>query len=221
MSSAFAPTTETVVTPPAPAVTTQVAPIVAAPATPPAQPAAQPVAAPAVAPAPAPAAAPTAAPAAPPAAPAQPPRNPYARAPVPANAAQRVQEASRVAELESRLAQRDAAFGVFVDAELAALPAPMQAAVKEGAGDDIAARMRMIAALKKNGAINAAPAGIPSTTTAPTPAAAPGAATTADPDLAALAHHEKLVKANLPTAASEFLLQNRQAIARARQKRPS
>lgn len=219
MSDTFVPTPPaTVVTTPAPAITTQVAPIVA-PVTPPTQPA--PTTAPAT-PAATTEATPAAAPAAAPAAtPAQPPRNPYARAPVPANAAQRVQEASRVADLESRLAQRDAAFGVFVDAELAALPAPIQAAVREGAGEDIAARMRMIAALKKNGAVNVAPPGIPSTTTAPTPVAAPGAATTVDPDLAALAHHEKLVKANLPTAASEFLLQNRQAIARARQKRPS
>lgn len=226
MSDAFVPTpAATITNVPTPASASQVAPITA-PATPPAQPAAQPAAPAAAAPNAAPAAQPPASPpsaaAQPPATPpAQPPRNPYARAAAPPDAARRVQEASRVAELETRIAERDAAFGVFVDAELAALPPPMQAAVREGAGTDVAARMRMIAALKKNGAIAAAPVGIPSTTTAPQPVNAPGAAVTADPDVAALAHHEKLVKANLHTAASEFMLQNRQAIARARQKRAS
>lgn len=154
-------------------------------------------------------------PATPPAeAPKAPAANPYAgkRAVAPAPKA-----SAEVVALQAQLAAQQATIATFVDAEMAQLPANVQAEIRAVAGEDRNLAMRMIAAKKTAGTMQ--PAGIPSTTTAPSPASQPAGAKavpTDDADTALMRKYDELRAKNLHGMAADFMARNQQQIQRAR-----
>ena len=124
----------------------------------------------------------------------------------------------RVADLEARVAAQTSTLSTYAAAELASVTEGVRNAVRAIAGDDPAAQLNAIAAMRANGL--GAPTIAAGSNSAPQ-IVAPAPAAENNPDALELAHYEKLRASGAQLLASQFSARNAAAIARAASARAS